>query len=169
MTEPVIYTHRPIRSWLLALLTSDSVRSFIWLYYFWFIVGSLHLAFYAYPVPLIADPMGLHVYDAWAWMPLFACPIALGGVILRYGGSPTDEINGPPLRRDFLGLYMQIGGHGCMTVVLAIFIGTAIYGADPGQPTPSVYWLCAYLMGVMFLTAQCYYKVRLARKFRNAK
>lgn len=163
---PVIYTRRRVRDRLLALLASDSVRNFIWLYYFWFIVGSVQLTFFDYPVGLIVDPMGLIVYDAWAWMPLFACPVALAGLVLRYGGSPADEIRGRVLRRDFLGLYMQVGGHGCMAVVIAIFIGTAIYGEAPGQPVPSASWLCAYLMGVAFLTAQSYYKVRLARRYR---
>lgn len=159
----VVLRRRPIRNWFKEILRSDSVRSFVWLYYFWFIVASIHLSFFSYPVSLIIEPMGQMVYDAWAWMPLLAAPVALGGLALRHGGSPADEIRGQLLRRDFLGLWMQVGGHACMTVVLAVFIGTGWYGAEPGQPTPSVYWLCAYLMGVAFLTAQCAYKIMLGR------
>lgn len=145
------------------LLKSDSVRNLIWVYYFWFIVGSIHLAFFAYPIQLIVGPMGQVVYNAWAWMPLIAAPTALGGLALRHNGSPADEIHGRLLRQDFLGLWMQVGGHACMSIVLAVFIGTALYGAEPGQPTPSAYWLCAYLSGVSFLTAQCLYKIHLGR------
>lgn len=160
---PVTYTRRRVRDVLRDLLKSDSVRNLIWLYYFWFIIGSIHLAFFAYPIKLIQEPMGQVIYNAWAWMPLIAAPIALGGLALRHGGSPADEIHGRLLRQDFLGLWMQIGGHACMTVVLAVFIGTALYGAEPGQPTPSAYWLMAYFMGCLYLTAQCYYKYLLGR------
>lgn len=163
MHGSVVYRRRPIRNWFKELLRSDSVRTFVWGYYFWFIAGSIHLTFFSYPIKLISEPMGLWVYDAWAWMPLLAAPVALGGLALRHGGSPADNIRGPLLRKDFLGLWMQVGGHACMTVVLAVFIGTAIYGAEPGQPTPSAYWLAAYLMGVGFLTAQCVYKIVLGR------
>lgn len=159
----VVYTRRRVRDRLRDLLKSDSVRTFVWLYYFWFIFGSLDLTFYSYPINLIVDPMGQAVYNAWAWMPLIAAPIALGGLFLRHGGSPAEEIKGRLLRQDFLGLWMQVGGHACMTVVLAVFIGTGWYGRAPHQPVPSLYWLAAYLMGVAFLTAQCLYKIRLGR------
>ncbi len=155
----IVYTRRRVRDVLRDLLKSDSVRNLIWVYYFWFIVGSIHLTFFSYPIKLIAEPMSQGVYNAWAWAPLFAAPVALGGLALRHGGSPADEIHGRLLRQDFLGLWMQIGGHAAMSIVLAVFIGTALYGADPGQPTPSAYWLCAYFMGCAFLTAQCVYKV----------
>lgn len=162
---PVVYTRRrAIRGWLRTILVSDSVRRFIWVYYFWFIVASLDLTFYSYPIVLIVDQMGQIVYNAWAWTPLVAAPVALAGLVLRYGGSPEEAIPTPLLRRDFLGLWMQIGGHACMTVVLAVYIGTAWYGRASHQPIPSVYWLAAYLMGVGFLAAQCVYKVILGRK-----
>lgn len=162
--DSAIYTRRRFRAAFLRWLGNDSVRNLIWLYYFWFIAGSVHLAFFAYPIRLIIDPMGQMVYDAWAWMPLLAAPVALGGLALRHGGSTAADIRGPLLRQDFLGLWMQIGGHSCMTIVLAVFIGTGWYGRDPGQPVPSVFWLCAYLMGVAFLAAQCLYKVILGRR-----
>ena len=161
MGGSVVYKRRRIRDRMRDLLRSDSVRNFIWLYYFWFIAASIHLTFFAYPVKLIVEPMGQLVYNAWAWMPLVAAPVALGGLALRHGGSPADAIHGQLLRRDFLGLWMQVGGHACMTVVLAVFIGTGWYGKEPGQPVPSVFWLCAYLMGVGFLTAQCIDKIGL--------
>jgi len=163
----VVYTRRRVRDKLLVLLASDSVRNFIWLYYGWFIAGSVHLTFFSYPIPLIERSMGTLVYDVWAWMPLFAAPVALIGLGLRHGGSPADEIKGRLLRQDFLGLWMQVGGHVCMAVVLAVFIGTGWYGREPGQPVPSVFWLSAYLWGVGFLAAQCIYKLWLGRGARD--
>jgi hypothetical protein len=160
----VVYVRRRVRDKLLALLASDSVRTLVWLYYFWFIVGSLDLITYSDPIKLIVDPMGLLIYEVWAWMPLFAAPFALIGLYLRHGGSPADEIDGRLLRQDFLGLWMQVGGHACMTVVLGVYIGTGWYGRDPHQAVPSIYWLSAYFMGVAFLTAQCLYKIRLGRR-----
>lgn len=160
----VVYTRRRVRDRLRDLLRSDSVRNLIWIYYFWFIVGSIHLAFFSYPIKLIVGPMGQVAYNAWAWTPLVAAPFALIGLALRHGGSPADEIHGRLLRQDFLGLWMQIGGHLTMCLVLAVFIGTALYGAEPHQPTPSAYWLCAYFMGCAFLAAQCIYKVILGSR-----
>lgn len=159
----VVYARRPVRDRLRELIRSDSVRNFIWLYYFWFIVGSLDLTFYSYPINLIVNPMGQWIYNAWAWMPLIAAPVALAGLWLRHGGSPADQIHGRLLRQDFLGLWMQIGGHACMTVVLGVFIVTAWIGRAPHQPIASAYWLMAYFMGVAFLTAQCLYKVNIGR------
>jgi hypothetical protein len=161
----VVYIRRRFRDRLLALLANDSVRSFIWVYYGWFIAGSIHGTFWAYPIPLIVDPMGQAIYDAWVWMPLVAGPIALGGLALRSGGSPAADIDHRLLRREHLGLWMQVGGHGAMCVVLSVYIGAAIYGAQPHQPIPSVFYLCAYLMGVAFLGTQCVYKVILARRY----
>lgn len=158
-TEEVFYTRRRVRDVLRDLLKSDSVRNLIWVYYFWFIAGSIHLTFFSYPIRVIVGPMGQAIYNAWAWMPLIAAPIALGGLVLRHGGSAADDIKGGLLRRDFLGLWMQIGGHAMMTIVLAVFVGTAWFGREAGQPVPSAFWLTAYFMGCAFLTAQCIYKV----------
>lgn len=165
-TGPLRYTHRPVRSRLLALLASDSVRQFIWLYYVCFLAWSIYGSFFAYPIVLIVDQMGQEVYDVWVWTPLVAAPVALAGLALRHGGSPADDIKGPLLRADFLGLWMQVGGHGCMFMVLAVYIGTAFYGAERGQPIISAICFLAYLIGVGFLTAQCIYKIRLGRPSR---
>lgn len=164
VAESVFYTRRRVRDRLRALLLSDSVRSFIWLYYFWFFASATDGTFRADPINLIVDPMGQGVYDAWVWSPLFATPLALGGLALRHGGSPADQIHGPLLRRDFLGLYMQVGGHAWMAVVLAVYAGTGFYGVEPHQPIPSVWWSCAFFMGASFLSVQCLYKVRLGKR-----
>jgi hypothetical protein len=160
----VVYTRRRVRDRLKAILASDSVRNFVWLFYFWFIAGNIDLAFYSYPIKLVVDPMGMLVYDVWAWMPLVAAPTALLGLVLRHGGSPADEIHGRLLRRDFLGLWMQVGGHACMSVVLGVYIAAGWYGRDAHQPIPSVYWLTAYFVGVTLLAAQCIYKIRLGSR-----
>jgi hypothetical protein len=152
-----------MRDKLRVLLASDSVRTFIWICYGCFFVWGVYGSFFAYPIDLIADPMGQLVYNVWMWTPLVATLVALGGLVLRHGGSPADEIKPPLLRMDFLGLWMQVGGHAAMTVVLAVYIGTAFYGAESGQPIISAICFVAYLVGAAFLTAQCLYKISLGR------
>jgi hypothetical protein len=158
---------RPLKERVLSYLVSDSVRNFIWFYYACFIAGSIHLAFFTYPIRVIIGPMGQGLYNAWVWMPLIAAPAALGGLWLRHGGSPAMEINSQLLRRDFLGLWMQVGGHALMAIVLAVFIVTAWVGREPGQPIPSAFWLLAYLIGVAVLCFQCCYKLWRGRRRRR--
>lgn len=162
--EPVVYTRRRVRDRLRALMRSDSVRNFIWVWYFWFFVSASDGTFRAYPIKLIAEPMGQGVYDAWVWSPLLATPLALGGLAMRHGGSTAEDITGPLPRLDYLGLYMQVAGHSWMAIVLAVYAGTGFYGVDPGQPIPSVWWSCAFFMGATFLAAQCLYKARLGKR-----
>ena len=69
------YSRRRVRDRLRTLIRSDSVRNFIWIFYFGFIAGSIHLAFFARPINVIIEPMGQSIYNAWAWMPLVAAPI----------------------------------------------------------------------------------------------
>ena len=150
-----------MRERLRSLLASDSVRNFIWLYYIAFFAWGLYGSFYAYPINLIIDPMGQPVYNVWVWTPLAAAPIALGGLILRHGGSPAAEIKGPLLRADFLGLWMQIGGHACMFVVLTVYITTGVIGLEERQPAISLFLFTPYAVSVALLAAQCVYKLRL--------
>lgn len=161
--DDVIYTRRRVRDLIRALLRSDTVRTFVWLYYLWFIAGSVHLVFFARPLKLLEESMG-GLYTAWAWLPLIAAPTALIGLALRHGGSPADDIRGPLLRKDFLGLWMQAGGHTAMTLVLAVYVASVFYGADVGQPTPSAYWLSAYFISCAILAAQCGYKIVLGMR-----
>lgn len=162
----VVYTRRRVRDRLRALLASDSVRNFIWIFYIGFLAWGFWGTFWAYPIDLIIDPMGIKVYDAWVWMPLLAIPTALLGLVLRHGGSPADEIDGNLLRRDFLGLWMQVGGHLCQAVTLAVYIGAGIYGAQHRQPIVSVFVFVPYLVSVLILAAQCVYKIHLGRQKR---
>lgn len=158
--QHVEYVRRPLKSRLLSLLASDSVRNLIWVYYLCFIAWGIQGSFFAYPIALISEPMGQTVYNIWVWSPLIAAPIALIGLAIRHGGSTADDIKGPLLRADFLGLWMQVGGHAWMFMVIAIYIGTAFYGAQPGQPLIGAINFIAYLIGVGFLAAQCLYKIR---------
>lgn len=163
----VVVTRRRVRDQLRAILANDSVRNLIWLYYFWFIAWSVYGSFKAYPIARIADPMGIAIYDLWVWSPLVAGPAALIGLALRHGGSPAADIQGNLLRRDFLGLWMQVGGHAWMTLVLGVYIATAALGTNwaAGEPVPSVFWLSAFFQGAAFLCAQSVYKVGLGARW----
>ena len=166
MSIPLTYTRRPLRQWMREFILDDSVRGFVWIFYISFFVWGAWGTFYAYPVDLIVRPMGVAVYDAWVWMPLLSMPTALGGLVLRHGGSPAEDIKGPLLRRDFLGLWMQVGGHGAMAITLAVYIGAAIIGAEHRQPIVSVFVFVPYLISVVILGWQCIYKIKLGKAFR---
>jgi hypothetical protein len=154
----------PLRS--AARSRTDSVRNFIWLYYLPFFLWGIYGSGFAYPIELIVNPMGHVVYDLWVWTPIPATVVALGGLVLRHGGSPADEITGPLLRADFLGLCMQLGGHVCMFIVLAVYEVTGIVGAYWGQPVISVFLISSYCVGVGVLAFQCGYKLRRGRRRR---
>lgn len=161
---PLVYTRRRVRDRVWNWVVDDSVRGFLWVFYLGFLIWGLWGSFWAYPINLISDPMGDTVYDAWVWMPLLAIPTALTGLVLRHGGSPAKEIHGGLLRRDFLGLWMQVGGHACQAITLGVYIGAGIYAADEHQPIISVFVFVPYLACVIILITQCLYKIRLGKQ-----
>lgn len=155
---------KPLRERILRFLVSDSVRNFVWLYYIFFLMWGIYGSFFAHPIGLIVEPMGQLAYNLWVWAPIPATLVSLGGLALRHGGSPADEIRGPLLRADFLGLWMQVGGHTCMFIVLLVFEVTGIIGAYWGQPVISIFLLGAYTIGVAVLAFQCMYKLYRGRR-----
>lgn len=159
---------RPLRQRILSFIISDSVRNFIWIYYFAFFWWGFYGSVFAHPINLIVEPMGQFWYNVWVWTPIPATIIALGGLALRHGGSPADEITGPFQKRaDFLGLWMQVGGHVCMFIVLLVFEITGIAGMYWGQPVFSVFLLAPYCLGVAVLAFQCVYKLHRGRRRRQ--
>lgn len=156
---PTVSLRQVILARVLALIDSDSVRPFIWLYYLPFLGWGLYGTFIAEPIALIINEMGALAYNLWVWAPIPATTVALFGLYLRHGGSAAEEINHALLRRDYLGLWMQFGGHACMGIVLMIYEVTGIAGAYWGQPVISIFLISSYLIGVMLLAAQCLRKI----------
>lgn len=159
----VVYTRRRLRDRLKALMASDSVRNFIWIFYLPMFAWGWYGSVFAYPINLIYDTMGQAIYDVWVWTPIPATGCALVGLVLRHGGSPADQIQGRLLRQDFLGLWMQFGGHACMFVIFSVYEVTGVLGAYWGQPIISVFGFSSYTLGVFILAVQCLYKIRLGR------
>lgn len=150
---------------LLALIDSDSVRPFIWLYYLPFLLWGFYGTFAAEPIALIVKQMGQIAYDVWVVAPIPATIICLFGLWMRHGGSPAEKITHNMLRRDYLGLWMQFGGHTCMAMVLAVFEITGIAGAYWGQPVISVFLISSYSFGVFILALQCLRKLWRGRGY----
>lgn len=141
-------------------IDSDSVRVFIPFYYLFLLIASLYLGLFAYPIDLIVRPMGQLVYNAWVWLQLPATTMALGGLWLRHGGSAVADISNRLLFRDWMGLWMQLGGHACMCLVLTTFVLTAIVGAVWGQPIYGPIGYIAFVIGTFVLSLQCARKLR---------
>lgn len=151
----------------IALLDSDSVRPYIWLYYVPFLLWGVYGTFFAYPIDLVAHPMGQGVYDAWVFAPIPGTLVVMFGLYLRNGDSPLQEINRRLLRRDYLGLYLQFGGHMLMHVVLLVFVIAAVAGASWGDPVISVFLFSSYVVGTALLSAQCFRKIQRGRRFQS--
>jgi len=146
------------------LLDNDSVRPFIPLYYAPFLTWGLYATFFAAPLPLIMTQMGRLPYDIWVWMTIPGTLVCLAGMWLRNGGGPATLITEPLLRRDYLGLWMQFGGHACMAIVLLIYEITGIAGATWGDPVISLFLISSYAVGVPLLAAQCLRKLWRGRQ-----
>lgn len=156
-----------VRRFLVWLLRTDSVRPYVYPYYVPFFIWGVYGSFFCYPIKIIVDVIGQLGYNLWVWTPIPATAIAMGGLILRHGGSPADELKGGMLKRDYLGLRMQLGGHVCMHVVLWVFCVTGMMGATWGQPVISVIILWAFVFGSGLLAAQCQYKLVLGRRLQR--
>lgn len=137
------------------LLDSDSVRPFIPAYYFPLFLWGIYGTFVAHPIALIVDQMGPLVYNVWLWLQIPATVVAMAGLALRHGGSSLAEMSNPLLFRDWLGLWMQFGGHACMHLVLLTFVITGVAGAYWGQPVFSVFAISSYVVGTAVLALQC--------------
>lgn len=143
----------------MAMVDGDSVRPFIWLYYiplfFWGIYGT----FLAEPLPIMEPVVGAGFYRVWTFLPIVATSTALAGLTLRHGGSSLASMSTPLLFRDWIGLWMQVGGHACMSLVFWSWEVGAISAAYWGQPVISVFALLPYAFGTAILALQCMRKL----------
>jgi hypothetical protein len=152
-----------------AIVESDSVRPFIWLYYIPFFLWGIYGSLSAYPIDLIDDSMGRVIYDVWVWTPIPATTAAMTGLWLRHGGTALEDMNRTLFREDWLGLYLQLGGHMCMFAVLLIYEITGIAGThwSDGQPTISVFLVFSYTIGCGTLALQVWRKVRRGKELEG--
>jgi hypothetical protein len=151
------------------LLDSESVRLFVWPYYLALLAWGLYAAFFAQPISLIEPTMGHLFYRIWCWVQIPGTLFVLVGLVLRHGGKPIAQMGPVLLFRDYLGLWMQMGGHACMGLVLLAFEVAAVKGAYWGQATFSVFAIAPYVLGCVFLTIQTGRKLWLGEKLHRRR
>lgn len=136
------------------LVDGDSVRPFIWLYY---------IPLLAFGVAAIVVVAMLHIMSIpsaplaalWIWVQVPATCSAMAGLALRHGGTPVDEMTTLLLFRDWLGLFMQFGGHACMGVVLLAFelvaydVAGQAMAAVPGLLGVLLWWIILFAMAAI--------------------
>lgn len=166
MTGTIVVTRRRLREWLVLRLASDSVRDFIWFYYLPLFLWGWYGTLVAEPIPLIIDPMGPNVYAVWVSIPIFSTTMALYGLYLRHGGSPAADINHRLLKRDWRGLWLQVGGHLLSFWMFLVYEITGFWGMYWGQPVISLFALSSYTIGTFLLTLQCLYKIHVGRRYQ---
>ena len=137
------------------LVDSDSVRPFIWLYYIPLMLWGVYATFVADPIPMLLSAMGPMLYEVWSITPILGTGAAMLGLWLRHGGSSFIDIHPPLLRRDWLGLWLQLGGHLSMCMVLLALEVSFISEAYWGQPIISAFALSSYCIGTFLLSLQC--------------
>lgn len=145
---------------LLGMVDSESVRLFIWPYYFAFLAFGLYATIHGWPSNVVEPVMGNSTYLCWLWMHIPATLFVLIGLLLRHGGKPVHEMNAPLLFADFIGLYMQRGGHLAVFCLLSVYDFTVIRGGNfYGQAMYSFFILLPYTMGCLLLALQVHRKI----------
>lgn len=167
-----------LKAWLLNKLDNDSVRPWVPAYNSAWLAWAILATFWLPPVATIHQAMGPDAYTLWVWM---AIPANLGpivGLAMRHGGSSVGSISKPLLFADWMGLFLQSGGHAIAHVLLIMFEisviitvltydGPAVYA---GMTIFTGFMLLPWTGGVAFLCAQCLRKVQrgIALEHRSA-
>jgi hypothetical protein len=149
------------------LLDSETVRLFVWPYYVALLIWGVYGTFFAAPSVLVEPVMGHLAYNLWIWMNIGGTSFVLIGLILRHGGKPIAEMNTPQLFTDYLGLWMQFGGHVCMGLVLFTYEYAGIVGAYWGQAAFTLFIIPPYVGGCMLLSLQTARKLWHAEKLHR--
>jgi hypothetical protein len=154
------------------MLDSESVRLFVWPFYLALLAWGIYSTIWAWPSSVIEPVMGHEVYVLWSWMFIPGTLFVLVGLALRHGGKPLDEMGPVLLFGDYLGLFMQRGGHVCMGLLLFMYEFSIVKGGFWGQPLFSFFAISPYVLGCYFLAHQAHRKIRsgevLHRKVKAA-
>lgn len=145
---------------LLGMVDSESVRLFVWPYYVAFLAFGLYATIVGWPQNVVEPVMGRWTYLAWLWMHIPSTVFVLVGLILRHGGKPVHEMTGPLLFADFLGLYMQRGGHIAVFCLLSVYDFAVLRGGSfNSQALYSFFILIPYTLGCLLLALQVHRKI----------
>lgn len=151
------------------LIDSDSVRPFIWFYYAPLLLFGIYGA-WLMPSTAVQDVMGHTFAEVWIWVQIPATLACLIGLWMRHGDQCIEEMGTAPLLKDWLGLWLQLGGHICMNQVLfayefAIF---SLYGTPYWHVAAyGAFAISSYVIGTAILAAQCAHKIVKGRQLRK--
>lgn len=138
----------------LELLDSETVRLFVWPFYLGLLCWGIYGTFFSAPAQIVYPVMGDTLYDVWVWLHIPGPAAALIGLILRHGGTPLAEMTETMLLRDYMGLWMQLGGHLCVFLALLWFEVSAVQATDWGQSAFTIFAIGPYVLGALFLAVQ---------------
>ncbi|GAA2436236.1 hypothetical protein [Mycolicibacterium llatzerense] len=136
------------------LLDSENVRLFVWPYYLSLLAWGIYAAAWADAITIVEPEMGHITYVAWIWAHLIGTVSVMTGLVLREGGKTLNEMTAVSLFRDWMGLWLQLGGHVCMGLVLILYETSGIRGAYFGQGVYSLFLVPPYIIGCTFLSLQ---------------
>lgn len=141
----------------LKLLDSETVRLFVWPFYLVLLAFGVFAEVYLNKDNALSVAMGPSHYNLWVWTQITATLAVMIGLAMRHGGKPVAEMSDRLLWVDWMGLFMQLGGHICMFWVLLdfeIYTGGTIDWRSDVIRIYAVFALAAYVLGCLFLAAQ---------------
>ncbi len=156
------------KAWLLTKLDNDSVRPWVPAYNSAWLAWAILATFWPRSLPVVTtiyDAMGPDAYMLWVWMAIPANLSPIIGLAIRHGGSSIQGMSKPLLFADWMGLFLQAGGHAIAHVLLIMFeisvvIAVCTYPSPVGMTIFAGFMLLPWTGGVAFLCAQCLRKVQ---------
>ena len=136
------------------LLDSENVRLFVWPYYLFLLAWGIYAAVWADVIGIVEPEMGHVAYVSWVWAHIVGTLSVMAGLLLREGGKTLAEMNTVALFRDWMGLWLQLGGHFCMCMVLVLYEVSGIRGSYFGQAIYSQFLVPPFIIGCTFLCLQ---------------
>lgn len=141
------------RTWfrIVQWLNSDSVLPYVWVYYIWLFLFGVYAVAWSEPVQGLDDNLGPAGYMWWAWMNIIGTASVMIGLTLRHGGTPVVQMSGRQLFSDWLGLWMQWGGHAAMFLVLLVAEIAGVSEISWGDDAFVLFLLAPYMQGCLIL------------------
>lgn len=130
------------------------MRLFVWPFYLGLLCWGIYGTFFSAPIPIVYPVMGNLLYSAWVWINIPGTLSVMIGLAMRHGGKPIAQMTAPMLFRDYMGLWLQLGGHMCMFFALLAYELAAVRGAYWGYAAFSIFALAPYVLGCFFLALQ---------------
>jgi hypothetical protein len=138
----------------LEMVDSETVRLFLWPFYFALLCWGVYASFFAAPIQFVYPVMGRVLYDVWVWIFIPASLFVMIGLAIRHGGKSLAEMTTPMLFTDYVGLWMQLGGHVSVFFAATAFEVSAIKAAPWGLAAFPIFLLAPYVPGCLFLAVQ---------------